>query len=67
MENNAGSLDRGARVVVAIAAAIVGARIVEGPWSVVAYVVATVMLLTAIVGFCPLYKLFGVNTSKIFE
>lgn len=67
MENNAGSLDRGARVVVAIAAAIFGVRIVEGPWSVVAYVVATVMLLTAIVGFCPLYKLFGVNTSKISE
>ena len=32
---------------------------------IVLFVVAAVMLVTAAVGFCPLYRLFGISTCKV--
>ena len=35
-----------------------------GVWSIVLYVLAVVMFVTAAVGFCPLYLPFGISTKK---
>lgn len=64
MGKNESLLDRGIRVVIAAVAVVLGVYVLSGVWSVVAYIVAAVMVVTAIVGICPLYKVFGVNTCK---
>lgn len=60
MPCNEGKLDRALRVIVGlvlIACVFVGPKAVWG-W------VGLVPLLTGVFGFCPLYKLIGVNTCK---
>lgn len=63
MNCNVGKADKFARILVALAAA--GVAVfggVDGWLRVVLYVVAAVMLLTALAGFCPLYRLLGVSS-----
>jgi uncharacterized membrane protein YGL010W len=63
MHRNENNIDRIVRLVIAAAAvalaAVVGFGTVAG---IVALVVAAVMTVTAAVGFCPLYAVFGVST-----
>ena len=55
---NESSLDRSARVLLGI---VLLSLVFVGPQSPVGYI-GLVPLLTGIVGFCPLYKLFGIST-----
>lgn len=58
---NEGSLDRVLRVgggLVLIALVFVGPRT---PWG----WLGLVPLITGVVGFCPVYRLFGLNTCKV--
>ena len=65
MSSNISGADRIIRLVIAVAAVIgalaVGASSVLG---IILFVVAAIMLVTAAVGFCPLYLLFGLITTK---
>ena len=64
---NMGTADRILRAAV-VAVALVVVAIVVGVSSavgIIALVVAAVMVLTAAVGFCPLYRLVGVSTCKL--
>jgi len=64
MRRNESNVDRIIRV--ALGVALVGVGIgVGGTLAIVLYVLAAVMLVTAITGFCPLYKLFGIDTCKL--
>lgn len=66
MEKNMNGVDRIIRIVIAIAA-VAGAAAVGfgsiGAWLLL--VVGGIMLVTAAVGFCPLYRVFGVSTCKV--
>jgi hypothetical protein len=66
MEKNMNGVDRIIRIVIAIAA-VAGAAAVGfgsiGSWLLL--VVGGIMLVTAAVGFCPLYRVFGVSTCKV--
>jgi hypothetical protein len=66
MSSNVGPIDRVVRFVVAalavVAAVAVGVGTVGG---IILLVVGGVMLVTGLVGFCPLYRVFGVNTCKL--
>lgn len=66
MNTNVGSTDKMVRIGLAVAAAVlafvVGAGSVGG---IVLLVAAAVLGVTALVGFCPLYRLFGINTCKV--
>jgi hypothetical protein len=66
MQTNESTADRAIRLVIAIAAVAgafaVGAGSVVG---VILFVVAAIMLVTAAVGFCPLYRVFGLSTCKV--
>lgn len=66
MTSNVGSTDKIVRFVVAVAA-LVGAFMVGigKPLGIVLVVVAVIMAITAVVGFCPLYRLFGMNTCRV--
>lgn len=66
MTNESG-LDRLIRAIVAVVAFVLAFTLV-GPKSVVGIiliVVGAIMGLTAAVGFCPLYRIFGINTCKV--
>ncbi len=66
MTKNESPADRVIRVV--IAAASVAGAIVAGPTTILGvslFVVAGVMLVTAAVGVCPLYRVFGMSTCPV--
>lgn len=66
MTNESG-LDRLFRAIVAVVAFVL-AFALAGPRSVVGIiliVLGAIMGLTAAIGFCPLYRIFGVNTCKV--
>ncbi len=65
MKLNVGNADRGVRVVIAVVAAILAITVTSGALDVILWVVAAIMLGTAAVGFCPLYRIFGMSTCKV--
>jgi hypothetical protein len=68
MKKNVGSIDKIVRIIIAIAAiyfAYTGK--VENPWNYVLYVVGGIMILTSLLGTCPLFSIFGINTCKVKE
>lgn len=65
MKSNMGTTDKVIRIVVAILIAILYfTHIVTGTLGIVLLVFAGIFLLTSLIGFCPLYTLFGINTCK---
>ena len=64
MKKNLGRTDSIIRILLAAAlAALFFGKLVTGTWGIILLVVAVVLLLTSVAGFCPLYRLFGFNTS----
>jgi Protein of unknown function (DUF2892) len=66
MKTNMGSMDRMVRLFIAV---ILGLSAFTGmitdTWAIVAYAVTAVFLLTSLVGFCPLYAVFGISTCSL--
>jgi len=68
MKKNVGSIDKIVRIIIAIAAiyfAYTGK--VENPWNYVLYAVGGIMILTSLLGTCPLFSIFRINTCKVKE
>ncbi len=65
MTKNVGNTDKVVRVVLGVVAAALAFVVgITSVWGIVLAVVAVIALGTAAVGFCPLYRLFGVNTCQ---
>jgi hypothetical protein len=65
MKKNVGIVDRWLRFVPAIVvAALTLGGVIPPIVAIVLGIVAVVLLLTSIVGYCPLYHLFGLSTRK---
>ena len=63
MKKNVGIIDKIFRIVVAIVIAyILYAKILVGVWAIVLGVFGLIMLVTALTGFCGIYKVFGFKT-----
>ena len=66
MKKNVGSIDKIVRIIIAVVAgyfAKTGAF--EAAWmSYVLYAVAGIMLLTSVIGTCPIYSALGMKTNK---
>jgi uncharacterized membrane protein len=66
MTTNESTIDRIIRLVIGIAAFVaafaLGLTSVAG---IILAVVGAVMLVTAAVGFCPLYRVFGMSTCRV--
>lgn len=70
MTINLGNIDRAVRVILGLAFFIAPLMNVPDIWSSagLAYTsmgVGVVLVLTALVRFCPLYRVFGISTCKI--
>lgn len=61
---NEGSIDRAVRLVVAGVLIGIGLGVLRGPGGIAMAVVAVIPLLTGLSGFCPLYAVFGIDTSR---
>jgi hypothetical protein len=65
MTRNVGGIDRAARAGVALTImALLMAQLLGGVLAIAGALAATVLLLTAAVGWCPLYQLLGVATHR---
>lgn len=66
MTTNVGSADRAVRLALAVLAAVVAFVVgVGSTLGIMLLVVASVMAITGVVRFCPLYRLFGMNTCPV--
>jgi hypothetical protein len=66
MNANVGNADKLIRLVLAVVAAVVAFSVGAGSaLGIVLLVVAAVLLVTAAVGFCPLYRVIGMSTCKV--
>jgi len=67
MKNESG-FDRILRVVLAaVVAVLYFTNVISGTWAIVLGVLAVILLITGLIGFCPLYKLLGISTLKKSE
>ena len=65
MKKNMGSVDKVIRILVAVVIAILFfTHVIEGTLGIVLMVLAGVFVLVSLIGFCPLYLPFGLNTGK---
>lgn len=66
MKKNMGTIDRIARILVALVAIILFfTDTVTGTLGYVLLAVSGVFLLTSVISFCPLYTLLGINTCPV--
>jgi len=64
MGTNEGVLDRVLRITIALVALLAGLALgIHSVTGIVLLVVAAIMFLTGVVGFCPLYTIFRINTA----
>lgn len=61
MKCNTGTIDRAVRVIAGLALIALAATGTVGVWG----WIGVVPLLTGIVGFCPAYAMFGMNTCSM--
>jgi hypothetical protein len=65
MKANMGTADKLLRLGAAIVLALLFfTRQLTGTAGIIALVIAGVFVLTSLISFCPLYKIFGINTCK---
>ena len=59
MEKNVGKTDKIVRIILAVVFAVLG--YMYNPWL---YIITAMLIVTAAMGHCGPYKLFGINTAK---
>ena len=65
MKKNMGSTDTLIRLLVAIGLiALYCTNVLKDEYGIIALVVALVFTLTSLLGYCPLYSVFGIKTCK---
>jgi hypothetical protein len=65
MKKNMGSTDKILRILFAIVVAVLFyTKTVEGTLALVLGILATIMVVTSFISFCPLYLPFGLSTRK---
>lgn len=63
MKKNIGTIDKAVRLVVAaIILLLYFTNMISGTLALVLLVVAAILAITSLIGICPLYMLFGINT-----
>ena len=66
MKKNMSNLDKGIRVIIAIAVALLYyLNVIEGTLAYILIAVAIILLVTSLINFCPLYRILGISTCKI--
>jgi len=66
MTTNEGKIDRVMRIVVGVILIAAGFYL-QGTWGIVLGVVGLIPLLTGLIGWCPLYALFKIDTCRLIR
>lgn len=61
---NMGGIDRIIRIVAGLVLIVLGFFVLSGTWGIVLGVVGLILLLTGLIGWCPLYLPFKITTRK---
>ena len=65
MKKNIGNADRIIRVLIAVLVAVLYfTKIISGTAGIVLLILAGILLITSVTGFCGIYTLFGISTCK---
>lgn len=64
MKTNESNIDRTIRVVLGVILLVAGFGALNGFWAIIADIVGVILLVTAALGFCPLYFLLRISTVK---
>jgi hypothetical protein len=64
MKKNMGTIDIVIRILIAVLIAVLFfTKIITGTLGIILLVLAGIFILTSLLGFCPLYLPFGINTK----
>ena len=61
---NEGNTDRMIRVLLGAGLGVISFLFLTELAQIIAYILAAILIITGIVGFCLIYKIFGINTLK---
>jgi len=65
MKKNRGNIDKVIRILVAVVFVVLYfTHVISGTLGIILLILATVIVVTSILGFCPLYLPFGLSTNK---
>ena len=65
MKKNMGTIDKVIRILIAVVIAVLFfTHVITGILGIVLIVLAVIFVLTSLIGFCPLYLPFGINSGK---
>jgi len=65
MKKNMGSIDKVVRIIFAVLLIVLYfTNVISGTLGIVLLILAGIFLLTSLIGFCPLYLPFNLNTGK---
>ncbi|NMC40140.1 MAG: DUF2892 domain-containing protein [Bacteroidales bacterium] len=68
MKKNVGSIDKVIRfLIAALIAVLFFTKVITGTIGIILLVFAGILVLTALLGFCGLYSLFGISTCRVQE
>ena len=63
-KTNESKLDKNIRLVVGVAALLLGIFVLSGGWQIVAILIGILGIITGLTGFCGVYKILGIKTNK---
>jgi len=65
MKTNMGPQDKTIRIIIAVIIAVLFfTKVITGTLAIVLLVVAGIFILTSLIGYCPVYSIFGISTCK---
>jgi Protein of unknown function (DUF2892) len=65
MKKNMGLIDKAARILIAVVVIVLFfTKVISGVLAIILLILAGIFILTSLIGFCPLYLPFGLNTGK---
>lgn len=65
MKKNLGNLDRLIRLLIALVIIpLYFMNVISGAIALIALALSAILMLTSVIRYCPLYKLFGISTVK---
>jgi hypothetical protein len=65
MKKNMGAIDKLIRILIAVVIVVLYfTHVISGTLEIILLVLAVIFALTSLIGFCPLYLPFGINTEK---
>jgi hypothetical protein len=67
MTRNEGTADRVIRILLGIILLYLATAVLRGTLALIFGIIAVILLITGVTGFCLLYKLLGMNTLKKTE